>query len=843
MFDLSPYKKALEDRFIPGDYDVPESSQFMLLTGLPKFLYDTAASIVASLYGQSVELIQVADKEQLDELFENIEKLKFDKVAIVVGQELDLAEKLVDYGYVRVNRVWEPGEFSLFGDVVILWPKDGHQPIRISFFGEEVESISLLDPSTRKASETIHRYELFNAESGLSFAKVIVGEPIEGVKLRVKDKTPPRFVVVENLSKVEGRELDIPHIDMGFSPLPIKEIYKNNEDVVSKLLDKYRSEGYKLHLVVNGKSDASKIPPKIRKMGEVEYSKELQFSTPKGFISTLSRDLYVTTFELFGSIDTMKFARVAGKGSGKSNSNDEFLRNLVPGDFVVHEDHGIGEYVGVVDRNDELFVLVKYAGKDRLYVPLGQISRLTRYLGTGKRIPKLTTLNSGAWRRVKQRVEADAEKLARHLLRIYALRKANKDTGIKVDTIDNKEIEKFIDDFKFTDTDDQIAATEEIMNDLYSGVPMDRLVVGDVGFGKTEIAMRAICAVVEGGYQVAFLAPTTILVEQHYAVLTERFKNFDIKIASLSRFLGREEVNKVLEGLEKGEIDIVVGTHALLSDEVKFNKLGLVVIDEEQKFGVKHKEKLKAHRIDVHVLSMSATPIPRTLNMALAGIRDISIIATPPGGRKPIRNHFAKFSWDLVVKAISNETKDGGQVYFLHNKVRNMESISSQLKEKLAERLGKHGGKLRVEIAHGQMDDQMLGMVMREFAAKKIDVLVCSTIIENGIDLPNVNTLIVNDSENFGLSQLYQIRGRIGRSPKQAYAYFTYKNLRGLAGDRLDALSESEELGSGLLLANRDLEIRGAGNILGREQSGSIDSVGYGLFMKMLEDKISEMKK
>ncbi|WKZ31387.1 MAG: CarD family transcriptional regulator [Candidatus Dojkabacteria bacterium] len=831
MLDHSIFKNELDN--IQPVEGRANDKQLVLVTGLPKFLNQVGANLLASHYGQRVELVQIADKESLEELMENIDKLKVDSVKIAVGKELQLAERLVSYNYMRVSRVWEPGEFSLFGDVVICWPKDGSHPVRVSYFGNEVESISLLDPVTRKKSEELKSFELINNESGLSFASVIIGESLVSDKEKANIQ-PPIFVVIESLSNIERGEIRLPSIDIGFRQLPIKEIYKNNAEVIGKLLNKYIADGYKVDLIVNGKSEEGRLPEELKKVGNVVYSRTLPFTTSKGFISSLNKELYVTPFELFGSIDTQKFAKLAGRSKSSVNTSDEFLRNLLPGDFVVHEDHGIGEYVGIVDRGEELFVLVKYAGKDRLYVPLDQISRLTRYLGTGRRVPKLTTLNSGAWRRVKHKVEEDAEKLARHLLRIYALRKMNKDKGIIVDS-GSRDVEKFIDAFQFTDTDDQSAATEEIMSDLYSGVPMDRLIVGDVGFGKTEVAMRAMFAAVDSGHQVAFLAPTTILVEQHLAVLRERFKDFDVSIASISRFLGKGEVQEVIDGVAKGEVQIVVGTHSLLSDQVKFNKLGLVVIDEEQKFGVKHKEKLKAHRVDVHVLSMSATPIPRTLNMALSGIRDISVISTPPSGRKPIRNHFAKFSWSLVEKAVKGEVDRGGQVYFLHNNVKNMASIKAQMAEKL-------GPKIKIEMAHGQMDDDMLGMVMREFAAGDIDVLVCSTIIENGIDLPNVNCLIVNDAENFGLSQLYQIRGRIGRSDKQAYAYFTYKNLRGDAGNRLDALSESEELGSGLLLANRDLEIRGAGNVLGREQSGSIDTVGYGLFMKMLEDKIEEMR-
>lgn len=828
MPDSSIYRK-LRDSLEPiGTKGV------VLISGLPPYLYSYGASLLATLYQQRVIIHSFESREELENFTEQKSSISYESVELIVGAELGLAEILLDYDYARVSRVWEPGEFSLFGDVVIFWPKGNNSPLRVSLLDEEIEEISVLDPATRKAVEKLERFELLNNDDLESGFEVIVGEPMAKVRDRI-DQDPLKFLVVKGMSSLEAEEIGLPVLDFGFRSLPIREIYKNNEDAILQIVQKYISDGYSLSLIVNKRSDLEKVPSKLMDLSKHLLSRDMPFQIPKGYISTLEKVLYVSSFELFGSIEMHKFLGASGAKRKKINSSDEFLRNLLPGDFVVHEDHGIGEYVGIVERNGDLFVLIKYAGKDKLYVPLDQLEKITRYVGTGKAIPRLTTLNSGAWRRIKRRVEEDAEKLAKELLRIYALRKMKQGTGIAIDTSANSRIEKFIAKFPFTDTDDQIAATEEIMNDLYSGIPMDRLIVGDVGFGKTEVAMRAIFAVADAGYQVAFLAPTTILVEQHRAVLSERFKGSGLRIAALSRFLSKPEVKDILRKLEKGDIDIVVGTHALLGDSVKFKDLGLVVIDEEQKFGVKHKEKLKSRRVDVHVLSLSATPIPRTLNMALSGIRDISIISTPPAGRKPIRNKFMKFDWEQVTKAVQKEFDRGGQVYFLHNKVRTMEEISAKLKVKI-------GKQARISIAHGQMDDALLGMVMKEFAMGESNLLVCSTIIENGIDLPNVNTLIVNDAENFGLSQLYQIRGRIGRSSRSAFAYFMYRNLRGNSGDRLSALSESEELGSGLLLSNRDLEIRGAGNVLGREQSGSIDTVGYGLFMKLLEDKVEELR-
>jgi transcription-repair coupling factor (superfamily II helicase) len=392
----------------------------------------------------------------------------------------------------------------------------------------------------------------------------------------------------------------------------------------------------------------------------------------------------------------------------------------------------------------------------------------------------------------------------------------------------------FVSKFEFKDTEDQLVATKHIVEDFQNETPMDRLLVGDVGFGKTEIAMRATFAAVNAGFQVAILAPTTVLVEQHLSVFKERFRDYPYTIASLSRFNTEKEKKKVLSSMESGGIDIVIGTHSLLSKNVKFKKLNLVIIDEEQKFGVKQKEHLKKMRLNTNILSMTATPIPRTLNLSLMGIRDISVLATPPMGRKDIENEFAKFSWEEVNRVIQRELDRDGQVFFLHNRVGTIQSVKSKLDKMFPNNV--------VEILHGQMTNSRIEQTMKSFISGDIDVLLCTTIIENGIDIANVNTLIVDDLTSYGLSQLYQIRGRIGRGSKQAYACFMFDRLRGNSALRLNALKEAEALGSGFILSNRDLEIRGAGDILGKSQSGVINSVGYGLYTRMLSEAVERLK-
>jgi transcription-repair coupling factor (superfamily II helicase) len=468
-------------------------------------------------------------------------------------------------------------------------------------------------------------------------------------------------------------------------------------------------------------------------------------------------------------------------------------------------------------------------------VPLSAAEKVTKYIGAGKKKPVLTGLSSGVWKRISLRAKEKVEEIARELLQLYALREASS-TEVVINGEDElNSFWGFANQFKYTDTDDQLLATKHIADDFQNDRPMDRLLVGDVGFGKTEIAMRGAYAVANAGHQVAVLAPTTILVEQHKMVFKERFKEYPFNIASLSRFSSEMEREEVLKGLKNGTIDIVIGTHSLLAEDVKFKDLGLLIIDEEQKFGVKQKEKLKEARVNTNVLSLTATPIPRTLNMALTGIRDISVLAIPPLGRKEITNHFEKFNWDSILKAVTKELERKGQVYFLHNRVGDIHRIKGEL-EKLFP-------KANVEIAHGQMNAETLTRVMSDFVERRIDILICTTIIENGLDIPNANTLIVDDATKLGLSQMYQIRGRIGRSLEQAYAYFFYDTLAGNAQERLLALKDSQALGSGFLLSNRDLEIRGSGDILGSNQSGAINSVGYGLYTEMLQDAVEELRR
>jgi len=530
-----------------------------------------------------------------------------------------------------------------------------------------------------------------------------------------------------------------------------------------------------------------------------------------------------------------------------------FLSELKVGEYVVHIDHGIARFSGMVqigtgiarteDKSTETpprtsgereYLILEYANGDKLYVPTDQVDRISRYIGPGGAIPALSRLATQEWQRTRQRVKEATEVIAKDLLELYASREVLSGTAFSQDTIWQQEMEAA---FPYVETPDQLEAILEVKEDMEKPKPMDRLVCGDVGYGKTEVALRAAFKAVMDGRQVAVLVPTTVLAQQHLNTFSQRLTAFPIKVEMLSRFRSPKEQHEIVARLKEGAIDICIGTHRLLQKDISFKNLGLVVIDEEQRFGVAHKERLKQMRKEVDVLTLSATPIPRTLHMSLVGVRDMSTMETPPEERLPIKTYVAEYDERLIREAILRELERNGQVFFVHNRVQTMGRIVQRLKEIVPE--------ARISTGHGQMPEEELERVMGEFAEGKNDVLVCSTIIESGLDMPNVNTLIINDADKFGLTQLYQLRGRVGRGAHRAYAYFLYtkgKSLTETAQKRLETIYEATELGAGFRIAMKDLEIRGAGNLLGVEQSGQIGAVGFDLYCQMLAEAVEGMK-
>ena len=542
--------------------------------------------------------------------------------------------------------------------------------------------------------------------------------------------------------------------------------------------------------------------------------------------------------QIYAETDVFDEERRAGERRRQA-ARTSFLtdfRDLKVGDHVVHVDHGIGVFVGLkridVGQEPHEFMELRYAGEDKLFVPVERLDLVQKYTGGAR--PSLDRLGGTTWERAKTRVRKAMRDMAEELIKLYAARKAVGGHAFGPDTHWQEEFEGA---FEYELTPDQAAAITDIKRDMEAPVPMDRLLCGDVGYGKTEVAMRAAFKAVLDGKQVAFLAPTTVLAFQHLKTLRDRFAGFPVQIDMISRFRSRAEQKQVVADLVLGKVDIVVGTHRLLSKDVKFRDLGLLVVDEEQRFGVAHKERIKQLRKRVDVLTMTATPIPRTLNMSLAGIRDMSVIETPPRDRLAIQTNVVKFDQQVIARAIRTELERQGQVYFVHNRVESIFSLGNLLQRIVPE--------ARVAVAHGQMGEEELERSMVDFVAHKYDVLLATTIIENGLDIPNANTLIVNRSDRYGLAQLYQLRGRVGRSDRRAYAYLLIPpedSLSPVARKRLAAIREFSDLGSGFRVAALDLEIRGAGNLLGGEQSGHIDAVGFDTYMKLLEDAVRELK-
>jgi len=621
------------------------------------------------------------------------------------------------------------------------------------------------------------------------------------------------------------------------------------EENFAKIMEARKTQSFfednTIYLTKNQNYNFSQL---LRKLDEMGYEKVFsvaepgEFSQRGGIIDVFPVNLSCAVrFEFLGNrveeilelpikISNEEQSREVLKKKLKSQKLFSDLKGIKSGDYLVHLDHGIGVFNEQKTINKEQYYALDYAQGDKLYVPVGLERKLSRYIGFVE--PKISRLGSALWQKTKKIIKEETEKLARELLEIYAKREiATRSPYSAADEIDFQ----LVSSFRYEETPDQIQTMEDIKKDLQNSEPMDRIVCGDVGFGKTEVALRTMVKAVNSGYQTAMICPTTILTNQHFQNFRERFKNLPIQIRMLSRLQSKREEKEIIENLKMGKIDIVVGTHRLLSKDVEFKNLGLLIIDDEQRFGVKQKEKLKKIRASLDVLSLSATPIPRTLYMALSSLKNISLIQTPPVGRLPVKTFISPFSEKIIKKAVEDEIKRGGQVYYLYNRVETIEGAKLLLESLMP--------KAKFGVAHGRLKEKELVNVMSDFQNKKIDVLVATTIIENGLDLPNVNTLIVADATRLGLAEAYQIRGRIGRSHIQAFAYFFYGgHLSKKAEMRLEALKEAEELGSGYKIALKDLEIRGAGNIFGKEQSGNINQIGLNLYCQMLSEAIEKMK-
>ncbi|MDG5814256.1 transcription-repair coupling factor [Chitinispirillales bacterium ANBcel5] len=596
-------------------------------------------------------------------------------------------------------------------------------------------------------------------------------------------------------------------------------------------IENFSKQGYRTIVLSANLGHAERF---VELLGEETHTIETYIGfLSHGFISHTQKLLLYSENQIFNR--THKPIRSKKQKSGIPITSFD---QLTPQDFVVHEEHGIGKFIGIeriqtADTASDCMVIL-YADQAKVYVPIEDFYKVQKYLGKESLAPSLSKLGSSSWEKLKTRTKEHLREMAKELIELYAKRQYLEGIQFALDNLWQKEFE---DSFIYEETTDQLKAIKEVKEDMESSRPMDRLICGDVGFGKTEVAMRAAFKAVMSGYQVAILAPTTILAAQHLSTFSERMSPFPVKLAGLSRFQKAKEQKGTLQKLENGEIDIVIGTHRILSQDIKFKNLGLLIIDEEQRFGVKHKEKLKQFRYSVDVLSMTATPIPRTLHMSLIGARDLSIITTPPRNRLPIETTVAENHDELIKNAIENELERGGQIYFVNNRIQNIPLLQDKLEQLVP--------KAKIVSAHGQMQEQDLEIIMKEFIAGRFDILISTVIIENGLDIPNVNTIIVNRADTLGLSQLYQLRGRVGRSSEQAYAYFltpSFKQVNDISLKRLRALEQYTDLGSGFQIAMRDLEIRGAGNILGTKQHGFIAAVGFELYCRLLKEAVAELQ-
>lgn len=622
--------------------------------------------------------------------------------------------------------------------------------------------------------------------------------------------------------------------------------FHNKLDILVEELNHYRYKGYKTIILSGVEEKGRRLQESLLERGiHCQYVEDInreikssqifitEGSINRGFEYPKLKFAIISDKEVFG---TSKKKR--RKKTTKKEGKIESFTDLNPGDYIVHESHGIGKYIGIeqlkVQGIKKDYLTIKYHGEDKLYVPVDQMNLIQKYIGSDSIKPKVNKLGSGEWTKTKNKVKKAIEDMAEELLELYAKRQTAKGFEFSKDQPWQKQFE---DIFPYEETSDQLKCIEEIKEDMEDSGPMDRLLCGDVGYGKTEVALRAAFKAVLDSKQVAFLVPTTILAQQHYNTICERFKQFPMKVEMLSRFRSPGQQRKIINDLKSGNVDIIVGTHRLISKDVKFHDLGLLIVDEEQRFGVKHKENLKKLKESIDVLTLTATPIPRTLHMSMIGIRDMSVIEEPPEERYPVQTYVVEHNDQLIRDAIVKEINRGGQVYVVYNRVKGIRKIASVLKELVPE--------ANIVVGHGQMGERQLEKVMVDFLNQEYDVLVCTTIIETGLDIPNVNTIIIYDSDKMGLSQLYQLRGRVGRSNRLAFSYLTYerdKVLSEIAGKRLKAIKEFTEFGSGFKIAMRDLEIRGAGNILGQQQHGHMAAIGYDLYVKYLEKTVKKLK-
>jgi transcription-repair coupling factor (superfamily II helicase) len=799
-------------------------------------------------------------------------------VTIAVGAQHDfddLAHRLVALGYVRVDQVEDAGEFSVRGGIIDVFPATEPYPVRVEFWGDDVESLRRFSVYSQRSLGALETVRLYAAAEGpdahpvgivsllpegtciirldparaaarvdafqSDLADVLGGAVEEGAYmtwprvLQGLDRFPA--VSLSSLGLATGEDAG-PAIRATSGEMPVTNL-PEAEEAVRRLA----ADGYRVVIAFEQRAEAERAAYVFRRItGNLVSGGEIEPGPGVSFLPVPHRGHFVIPdLKLALLTDSLLFPRrhkAAAARRGPAGVELSSFRDLRKGDFVVHEDHGVGRFEGISTQTvagvTRDYLDLAYRDKDKLYVPHDQIAKVMRYVGAGGTPPALSKLGGTAWELVKSRVRKAARQVAGELLHLYALRQAT--TGYRFSEDGEWQV-RFERAFPFEETEDQSRAIDVIKDDMESGQPMDRLLCGDVGYGKTEVALRAAFKATLDGKQVMVLVPTTILAQQHYGTFRERFAEFPVKVEMISRFRSAAEQKRILADFAAGRVDVLIGTHRLLSRDVKPKDLGLVIVDEEQRFGVSQKEALRKLKVRVDVLTLTATPIPRTLQMSLSGVRDVTIIETPPRDRHPIQTYVGLYDEGMVTRAIEREVDRDGQVFYLHNRVDTIDTVAVRLRALMP--------RIRFSVAHGQMPEQELEQVMLDFLRGDSDVLVTTTIIESGLDIPNANTLIVDRADLLGLAQLYQIRGRIGRSARVAHAFLFHPDEAALTEEavaRLSTLADYTELGSGFKIAMRDLEIRGAGELLGEEQSGHIAAVGFEMYLSMLREATAQLQ-
>ena len=832
----------------------------------------TRTEIIKDLSLKKTPKIIVSYPEAIFEKVLIKKEIKKRILKIEIGQKIELEnlnEKLFEYDFIREDFVSQPGDFSVRGGIVDVFSYSNNLPFRIEFFGNEIESIRTFEIESQISNNTYSSVEILadieNKESSqereniFNFLNPNHTIAIENL-LFLKNELEDCFKIIKNRS--ESKKNEVSHLNNLFydginlnsdlNNFSIIEFKKKNKNQITfkttpqpsfnkkfnlliKDLSEYSDKKYKIKIFCSSKSQIKRFNEIFERTQSTIFPTLIEKSIYKGYINHEDKELCYSDHEIFDRYH--KFNIKAGFSVKKRVSLNE-LNQLNVGDYVTHIDHGIGIFGGlqkiVVNGKKQEAIKLSYGERDTLYVSIHLIHKICKYNGKDGSKPKIFKLGSGAWKKIKLKAKNRVKQVAFNLIEAYAKRKLKKGFQYGPDSSIQHELEA---SFIYEDTPDQVKSTLDIKNDMESLQPMDRLICGDVGFGKTEIAIRAAFKAIDNGKQVAILVPTTILAFQHYKTFSSRLKDFPVTIDYLNRFRTSKEKTTIKSEIASGKIDLIIGTHQLVNKSVEFKNLGLLIVDEEQKFGVSVKEKIRSIKENIDVLTLTATPIPRTLQYSLMSARDLSIINTPPQNRFPIESNVISFKEEIIKEAINFEIQRGGQVFFVHNRIENIEDIAA-----LISRLVPNAD---IAIVHGRIEGKKLEKTMLDFINGKFDVLISTTIIESGLDVPNANTIFINNAQNFGLSDLHQMRGRVGRSNKKAFCYFItspFSSMTKEARKRIEAIEQHTELGSGFFIAMKDLEIRGAGDLLGAEQSGFINDIGFETYQKILKEAVEELK-